>query len=173
MLGGMNNWAFNRFNTEGADNPLVYASQDPTVEDKSDLLFHRFVTPMRGFDYATFYGNEYLLFNAELRFPITKYIYKGPVTSNFLKNLQLIAFTDIGSAWSGPNPFFGDNEKEYIDKDFIIKYKTYNTPLLTGYGLGVRTNVFGYYMRFDIAWGAKNLIFQDKPALYWSFGYDF
>ena len=173
MLGGVSNWAFNRYNTEGADNPLTYTSQDPTTEDKSDLLFHRFVTPMRGFDYATFYGNEYLLFNAELRFPVTKYLYKGPITSNFLKNLQLIAFTDVGSAWSGPNPFFGNNEEEYIDKDFIIKYKTYNVPLLTGYGLGARTNLFGYYMRFDIAWGAKNLIFQGKPVLYWSFGYDF
>ena len=90
MLGGMDNWLFNQFSdrsTQAADNPLLA----PTLqtEGHADWFFNQFVTNMRGFDYNAMNGNNFVLLNAELRMPLIKYLYKGPIASNFLRNFQL------------------------------------------------------------------------------------
>lgn len=180
MLGGMDNWLFRSYEVSNKkDDPLLGLNQNnqiiATEEAQSNWLFNRFATNLRGFKYNSIYGNSFLLFNWELRVPIIRYFYKGPINSNFWRNLQLTAFTDMGTAWSGDGPFKQDNSlntKTISEGNFLIKVKTFNNPFLTGMGFGARTMVLGYYLKFDMAWGTQNGITND-PRYYFTFGYDF
>lgn len=180
MLGGMDNWLFRSYEVSNKkDDPLRGLNQNnqiiATDDAQTDWLFNRYATNLRGFKYNSIYGNSFLLFNWELRVPIIRYFYKGPINSNFWRNLQLTTFTDMGTAWTGDGPFKQENSlnTKTIDQgNFLIKVKTFNNPFLTGYGFGARTMVLGYYLKFDMAWGRQNGITND-PRYYFTFGFDF
>ena len=117
------------------------------------------------------------MLNIELRFPLAKYFHNGPVTSNFLRNLQLATFTDIGTTWSENGPFAIRYEYPISPvagsrNYFGAAVNTFKNPFLLGYGLGVRTTIFGYYAKCDAAWGMENKDIQ-KPIVYLTLGYDF
>jgi len=172
VLGGMDNWLFNNTNFSGTGNSL---NTQPN-QDNSDILFTDFVTPMRGFDYATFFGTETILFNAELRFPVIKYFYRGPISSNFFRNLQFIAFYDVGSAWTGKSPFSGDDNlnTEIIDRGSIFRaeIRNFRSPWLQSYGTGLRTVMLGFYMKFDLAWPIVDYEVQ-RIKFHATLGFDF
>lgn len=178
LLGGMDNWIFRKTEEQpNEDNPLHFTPTNSNNDQKADWLFMEYVTNMRGFKYNTLYGHSYLLFNAELRIPMVRYLYNGPISSSFFRNLQLTAFTDIGSAWTGENPFNQNNNfNTRIIRDeqagFTITVINYRNPFLTGYGFGLRTLVFNYYVKTDFAWGIKDYNPQ-TPMLYLTLGYDF
>jgi len=173
LLGGMDNWLFNKTNTTSAVGPLVVEPQ----QDNSHLLFLEYVTSLRGFDYNTFNGTNTMLFNAELRFPVVKYFHRGPISSNFLRNLLLIGFYDIGSAWSGKSPFATNNSvnTELISPEgspFQAVIKNFKNPWLSSYGFGLRTVLLGYYMKVDIAYPIIDYE-VNKPRVFVTLGYDF
>jgi len=180
MLGGMDNWLFRSYEVSNQkDDPLRGLNQNNQIissdEAQTDWLFNQYATNMRGFKYNDIYGSSYLLFNGELRIPIIRYIYKGPINSNFWRNLQLTTFTDVGTAWTGLGPFSSDNSlntKQINEGNFFIKVKSYENPFLVGYGFGARTIVLGYFLKFDMAWGRRNGLTND-PKYYFTFGYDF
>ncbi len=175
LLGGVNNWLFNRTDNAGLDaesgDPL-YFKQDV---NNSDVLFAEYVTDLRGFNYNTFNGSNVLLANAELRIPLIRYLSKEPISSNFLRNLQFIGFFDIGSSWTGPSAFARENN---INTDVVNggpfegKINNFKNPWLYSYGTGVRTSMLGYFVRFDVAWATEDYQ-QRKPRLSISIGYDF
>jgi Tol biopolymer transport system component len=172
LLGGMDNWLFNSTHIASSTDPLALT---PFV-DNSNLLFVEYVTNMRGFNYNYQNGTKYLLFNGELRWPIVKYFYRGVLNSNFLKNLQLVAFTDIGAAWTGK--LFGTDNSTNTTTigggsiPFTATVINYKSPFLVGYGAGVRTLFLGYYIKFDAAWGMIDQRVVSKK-LYLTFGFDF
>jgi hypothetical protein len=99
----------------------------------------------------------------------------GPIASNFFRNLQFTAFYDIGSSWSGKPPFNSDNSVSFDvvqQGPFEIKLKNYLNPWLYSYGLGVRTVVFSYYLKFDLAWPVENFE-VGKPRGHLTLGFDF
>ncbi|MBT32622.1 MAG: translocation protein TolB [Thalassobius sp.] len=169
LLGGVDNWLFNKFDTEVGE----------VVQENSDRMFINFATSMRGFKYNKLSGNNVILLNAELRFPLLKYFYKGTITSNFFRNLQLVGFTDVGSAWTGVSPFNRENalnteviESVNSEGGFIATVKNFKNPFLIGYGAGIRTMLLGYYTKFDVAWGIEDDSRQD-PMFYFTLGHDF
>lgn len=173
LLGGMDNWLFNKTNNTGVGDPLNHT----VGVDNSNILFVEYVTSLRGFDYNTFNGDNVLLFNAELRLPIIKYLYRGSIGSNFFRNFQLISFYDIGSAWTGPSPFATENSvnTEIIDpvgSPFKARIQNYKNPWLSSYGFGVRTVLLGYYVKFDIAYPIEDFVRKD-PKFLLTLGYDF
>ncbi len=174
LLGGMNNWLFNKTdNLQEPGSPLAFDYR----RDNSNILFTEFVTNMRGFNYNKFNGTNALLFNAELRFPVIKYFSSGPIASNFFRNLQLIGFYDIGSAWTGDTPWSQDNSRntEIIKRPgsaFQARIKNFNNPWISSYGTGLRTVLLGYYVKFDAAWPIEDYEVQ-KPKFYVTLGYDF
>ncbi|MDB5258613.1 MAG: repeat-containing protein [Chitinophagaceae bacterium] len=171
MLGGMDNWLFNSTDQTNSNSPLKVERQ----VDNSDVLFNRYVMNMRGFQYNTQFGERYLLFNAELRFPIAQYLYKGTIGSAFLRNLQLITFVDAGSAWNGSNPFGTDNSistQTINEPPFKAVVTNYRNPFLVSYGGGIRSLLIGYYMKLDVAWGIRDNLVQD-PMLHFTLGHDF
>lgn len=174
-LGGMANWIGNRSDPVPNTDPLFVDATQPG-KDLSDLLFVQYVGNLRGFNWNKLRGNSYILFNAELRLPLLKYFYKSAITSNFFRNLQLVAFTDIGAAWSGVSPFNRENSLntiEIVREPFAARVSNFKNPFLIGVGGGARTILLGsYYTKFDVAWGIENEQIQ-KPVFYFTLGYDF
>ncbi len=177
LLGGMSNWLFNSIRTDGHDsmgngNPLAQTGIN------QDLLFAEFATNLRGFDYATLFGNNVMLMNAELRVPVVRALTNGPIASNFFRNLQFIAFYDIGTSWSGKPPFSSQNSVSYKlitsgpNSVFRAQIKNYLNPWLYSYGVGVRTVVFSYYVKFDLAWPVEDYTVGD-PRAFITLGFDF
>jgi Tol biopolymer transport system component len=174
VLGGMDNW-FGSFegktNLEGSKNPLA-----PTGSAFNDnLMFVEFATSLRGFNYATLYGNNVAFANAELRVPLVRALSRGPITSNFFRNLQFTAFYDIGSSWNGPLPLTSNNsvrDREVVQSPFQITIKEYQNPWIYSYGAGLRTIIFGYYLKFDLAWPTENYVLK-SPKAYVTLGFDF
>jgi len=171
LLGGVDNWLFNSTNYSGTKNPLV---NSPTTYNEN-LLFAEFATSLRGFDYATQYGNSVAVLNAEFRIPLVRALSSGPITSNFFRNLQFTGFYDIGSSWTGAIPLGNANEgriREIVSGPFTIDIKEYLNPWLYSYGFGFRSMIFGYYLKCDLAWPVINYKVQDARAQV-SLGFDF
>lgn len=186
MLGGMDNWVFNKREDSSLDNdpsmtpetgvnsdsPLLFTN----TRDNSDILFTEFVN-LRGFNYNEMYGTDVLTFNAEVRVPIIKIFHRGSISSNFLRNLQFIGFYDIGSSWTGQSPFSDQNtintkNVTFGDAPFEATIKTSRNPWLSSYGFGIRTVLLGYYMRFDIAKPIEDYT-VGAAKRYLTLGYDF
>jgi hypothetical protein len=170
VLGGVDNWFGNSINYSGLKNPLLVNSGY-----NSNLLFAEFATSLRGFDYATLYGTSVAMANAEFRLPLVRALSGGPVTSNFFRNLQFTAFYDIGTSWTGDPPINSQNTLRTIEvkqAPFTIDLKEYLNPWLYSYGVGLRTMIFSYYLKFDLAWPVENYKVKD-PRLTVSMGFDF
>lgn len=177
-LGGMENWIGGK-KEQIASNPLLIPNtvQNEIPYDYRDVFFLDFAAPLRGFNQGKLTGNSYMLFNAELRLPLIRYLYRGNITSNFLRNLQLVAFTDIGTAWTGSGPFSQQNSlnTEIVGGGsipFRATVTNFKNPFLIGYGAGVRTMIFGYFVKFDYGWGLEDRTVS-KPIPYLTLGYDF
>ncbi|GAB3563627.1 hypothetical protein GCM10027578_07680 [Spirosoma luteolum] len=180
-LGGMDNWIGSpgAIKEQIAANPLLIPNQIPNQipYDYRNIFFTDFAAPLRGFRQGKLTGTSHMLFNAELRLPLVRYLYRGNVTSNFLRNLQLVAFTDIGTAWAGKGPFSQQNSlnTEVVGGPpipFRATVTNFKNPFLIGYGAGVRTVLFGYFAKFDYGWGLENKVVS-KPIAYLTLGYDF
>lgn len=162
-LGGVDNWLFSKF-----DNSVV-----PSYTQ--GYQFQTIATPMRGFFQNARNGNSFAVINNELRFPVVKYFSKKPIKSDFLENLMLVGFGDVGTAWTGTNPF--DKENSFnttivTGANYEIIIKNQKEPIAYGYGFGARSKLFGYYIRFDMAWGIDDYVIL-KPVKYISLSLDF
>ncbi len=162
-MGGVDNWLFTSFNDE-----------IPIPQDEA-FAYQTIATNMRGFDLNIRNGNSYVLMNTELRIPIFKYISKR-IRSPFFRNFQAVGFFDVGTAWSGEDPFSTDNplNTSVINNGDLVSVKVnyFRDPVVAGYGVGVRSVLFGYLVRVDYAWGIETRRVQD-PQLYISLGMDF
>jgi len=130
---------------------------------------------MRGFTQNIRNGNSFFVMNNELRWPIISYLANRPLNSEFLANLQLIGFADIGTAWTGPSPYSKKNayNTEIIyNNPLTIIIDKQRDPIVVGYGFGVRSKLLGYFIRADWAWGIDSNI-QLPKIFYLSLSLDF
>jgi hypothetical protein len=170
MLGGMDNWLFNISETRNQETPL---GLDGLAN--RDIFMSQFVAPLRGFALNKLSGNSHLLFNAELRIPVKSLL--SMESSSILNSLQLVGFTDVGTAWSGSSPFaksngFNTNIYGGNTNPFRATVTDYRNPFLVGYGIGARATVFGYFVKLDYAFGLENKEVK-SPITYLTLGYDF
>jgi hypothetical protein len=137
--------------------------------------FQAIATNMRGFTQNIRNGNNFALINSEVRWPFIRYFAGHPLKSNFLNSLQAVGFGDIGTAWSGLHPWAGENayDKETIVSGPItVVVDSNRDPIVGGFGAGLRAQVFGYFVRADLAWGIENRYIMPK-IFYLSFSLDF
>ena len=170
MLGGMENWLLNKQETRTQESPLGLANLA-----NRDVFMSQFVAPLRGFALNKLSGNSHLLSNVELRMPVKSLM--TIESSSILNSVQLVGFTDVGSAWSGSSPFaktngFNTNVYGGNTNPFQATVTDYRNPFLVGYGFGARATVFGYFVKFDYAFGIENKEVK-SPATYLTLGYDF
>jgi hypothetical protein len=162
-LGGVDNWMIPKFNNE------------INVSQRKNWAYQTLATNLRGFTQNIRNGNSFVVINSELRFPIFKFFAKKPIRSEFISNFQFIGFGDVGTAWTGWDPFSEENTKfKQTIQQGPIKITIINErdPIVGGIGLGARTKLLGYFIRADYAWGIENLAFQ-SGVFYISLGLDF
>jgi len=162
-MGGVDNWLFPRFNP---NTPVAF---------DQNYAFQTLATNMRGFDQNIRNGNSFFVYNTELRWPVFRYFYNRPIRSDFINNFQVVAFADVGTAWTGSSPWSADNQlfNTYIyRKPLFIKVEMIKDPLVGGFGFGARTRLFGYFLRADLAWGVEDGVIK-APIFYFSLSLDF
>jgi hypothetical protein len=161
FLGGVDNQISSNFNT------------NTTISTTDNYMFQSLVTNLRGYNQNGRNGDTYALMNAEIRIPITNTLMAYPSKLDFVRNLQGILFCDAGSAWNGLLPDAINDSKIFnasangVSTQFKIPW---NGGLAVGMGAGLRTTLWGYYMRLDAAWNSDG---GAKPVVYFSLGYDF
>ncbi len=162
-LGGVDNWFLPKF-----DNTT-------DISTTQNYAFQTLATNLRGFYQNARNGNSFAVINSELRLPIFNYILQRPSSSDFIENFQVIGFADVGTAWTGKSPFSDSRStstKVIPQPPIIISLYSQHNPLIAGYGWGVRTRIWGYFVRVDRAWGVQDGIIL-KPIWYLSLGFDF
>lgn len=163
-LGGVDGWISPNF------------EQGTPVSQDNNYAFQSLATNMRGFDQNVRNGNSYVVYNTELRVPLFAYLAHSSIKSEFVKNFQVIGFTDIGTAWEGLNPWNKNNPlfTDAIGRDPVtVTVEYFKNPIVFGYGFGLRSTLFGYFIRMDVAWGNDSGIKTESPKLYFSFSTDF
>jgi hypothetical protein len=152
-MGGVDNWINPSFNN---NINIVHPEQ---------YGFQTLATNMRGFKQNIRNGNNFLIYNSELRLPIIRYLVNHPLRSDFLNNFQVIGFADVGMAWYGANPLSNDNTQNvvtYVENDpatgqggtgVIVTVIDQKNPLVGGVGFGFRSRLLGYFVRLDFGWG--------------------
>jgi hypothetical protein len=162
-MGGVDNWLFPAFNT---NTPIDYSQH---------YAYQTLATNMRGFNQNIRNGNSFLVINSELRMPVFQYFSRTPISSTFLRTFQLVGFGDIGTAWTGSSPYSKENAlyTNYVDSGPMhISVEVQKEPIVGGFGLGVRSTVFGYFIRGDISWGVDDYKVT-RPVYYLSLSLDF
>ena len=167
LQGGVDNWI----------GPQNAANADQAPDPRYG--FQTLSTPLRGYKQYARVGNNMFLFNTEFRLPVITTFLKRPIQSTILKNLQVVAFCDMGDAWSGFLPDANATTSKYTFPTYaqpnsannvIVQFSIPNSGgLAVGYGGGLRTSILGYYIRLDVA-SNIDLI---KPIFYFSLGSDF
>ncbi len=163
VLGGVDNWI-----RPQTDNQLA----PPAGEN---FAFRGVGTNLRGFFQNARNGSNYVLINSELRVPVVTLISRSPISSDFLRSLTVVGFTDIGTAWSGTSPFRSDNPfnvTEFENGPVRVTVVTNKNPVVMGYGFGFRARLFGYFIRADRGWGLDDGQIL-RPVWYFSLSLDF
>ncbi|HPT22552.1 MAG TPA: hypothetical protein PLR88_11450, partial [Bacteroidales bacterium] len=168
-LGGVDNWMGYLFNTNSMfDNSIP-------VSPNVNYGFQALATNMRGFSQNVRNGNNFVLFNSEIRWPVIRYFAGHPLRSNFLNSVQVVGFGDIGTAWSGKSPWSGENgyDTETITNGPVsVTLDSNREPIVAGFGAGARAQLLGYFVRADWAWGIENKYILPR-IFYLSFSLDF
>ncbi len=155
----------NLFIMGGTENWLNYRYyQNIQVSSISDYFLSDMVMPLRGADLYEMVGSRAALFNAEFRFPLIQYLVaRFPLPIAF-QNIRGIAFLDAGSAW--------DNEDSWRFSSRKSDGSRYVRDIITGFGYGVRVNVYYFILKFDAAW-RTDFDLVSSPKYYFSVGLDF
>jgi hypothetical protein len=165
-LGGVDGWVGPKFNNR------IKPAADQTY------AFQSLAMNMRGFNQNVANGNNAVVLNSELRFPVFATLLNKPINNAFLRNFQLIQFIDLGTAWNGkfngierPSTIYTDDSNPNNPLSVRIKAGGIG-PFVGGYGFGARSTLLGYFMKLDCAWEMKG-VFRGKPILYFALGLDF
>jgi hypothetical protein len=160
-LGGVEGWLNPKFNNAVTPAP------------DQNYAFQSLALNLRGHNQNVANGNNNVVLNSEFRLPLFTTLLNRPINNAFLRNLQLIQFVDLGTAWNGrfskierPNIIYGLPPVE-------VKVKTGGLgPFVGGYGFGARSTLLGYFLRVDAGWPMGDF-FKGKPIWYFALGLDF
>jgi Tol biopolymer transport system component len=151
FIGGADNW----INREFENYNIPYGTID-------EFAFSVAGTPLRGYNYDRMAGSKYAILNAELRFPVFRYLILGLPPIGF-KDIMGNFFFDAGTAWS-------DNRSLRFFEE--VNGSTVTRDLLMGMGYGFRAVFLGLPLGLDIAY-SYNLKKFSAPKYYFTLGLDF
>ncbi|HAQ72328.1 MAG TPA: hypothetical protein DCR48_15245 [Flavobacteriales bacterium] len=145
------------------------------ISQTQGYRFQTIATNMRGFIQNARNGNNFVVLNSELRWPIIRYFTNKPIKSEFLSSFQVIGFGDLGTAWTGVSPYSEENTFNKItvtNSSITVIYENQTDPFIGSLGWGMRAKIWGYFVRFDYAYGIENGLFLE-PVTHLSLGLDF
>ena len=147
-----------------------------SIADDQNFFWQTIATPIRGFLQNARNGNSFAVINSELRLPVFKYLLNKPIRSDFISNFQITGCMDVGTAWTGKSPFSNDNafNTNIIERHPLkITTKNQQGPIIGGTGFGIRSRLWGYFIRLDFAWGIEDVEIAEKSVTHFSIGLDF
>jgi hypothetical protein len=159
-LGSVDNWI-------NFSSTPTFNSDVPVARDQN-YAYQALASNLRGFSQNIRNGNSFAVLNSEIRWPVFSYLFNRPIKNEFLSSFQLVAFGDIGSAWTGTSPYQGDNSyniQTISQKPVTVIIKRQQEPLVGGYGWGMRGKILGYFVRVDWAWGVDDR--EIKPRVFY------
>jgi hypothetical protein len=159
-LGSVDNWI--NFSSNPTFNPGVPVAQD------QNYAYQALASNLRGFSQNIRNGNSFAVFNSELRWPVFSYLLNRPIKNEFINSFQLVAFGDIGTAWTGKSPYANDNAfniQTITQNPITVTIQREQEPLVGGYGWGMRGKLLGYFVRADWAWGVDDG--EIKPRIFY------
>ena len=162
-MGGVENWFDPKFSTE------------TPVDRNAGYAFQTLAVNVRGFPQNIRNGNSYALANTEIRFPVFSYFITAPIRSELVRNFQLVAFADAGTAWQGISPYDENNPFNTLNitqGPVTVHVNYFREPVVIGYGGGARTTILGYFLRMDCAQGIDSGA-RKKVMWMFSMGTDF
>lgn len=173
-MGGVDNWSNFMPGRVATFNTSV------DIDYAKNYSFQAIATNLRGFNQNIRNGNNFAVLNTELRWPVFRYFANHPLSSAFLNDFQIVGFADVGSAWTGLHPFTKLNawNTETIPNNpvpgtpVVVTIDSNRDPIVAGYGFGLRSQLFGYFIRVDWAWGIENMQVQPR-IFYLSLSLDF
>ncbi len=179
FLGGVDGWMMFGPNTkpsDGSDRYFITAENNKPALDQN-YAFQSLAVNMRGYKQNIANGSNALVINSEFRLPVFSTLFKRTINNAFLRNFQVVQFTDLGTAWNGQYnklsrptiSFGGQNANSPVQ---VTKKAGGVGPFAGGYGFGVRSTMLGYFLKLDAAW-TMNGFFKGKPQLYFAMGLDF
>lgn len=150
----------------GVDNAIIgNGNHGTTIDPNINYAYQANITPLRGFTNNARNGTNAMVLNAEFRMPVWSTLFKSPATTDFLRHLQIVGFTDIGAAWVGPHPYSEENtfNTTVVENNPItVTVDNNHEPILYDWGLGLRSRILGYWMSADFAWGVDNGLILDR-----------
>ena len=167
-LGGVDNWFIG--------NKAEKFDRGTPINTNNNYAFQTLATPLRGFLQNARNGNSYAVLNSELRIPVFAVMKRAPIRRAIIRNFMIVGFLDAGTAWEGVSPFSDNNPlftETYRNAVSTVRIKRFKTPIVMGFGGGLRTSLLGYYMKLDLAWGYDTGEVTKRPVVYFTFGYDF
>ncbi|MFK7756332.1 MAG: hypothetical protein AB8B53_05305 [Flavobacteriales bacterium] len=159
----------------GLDNELIPQQGDATISNNQNYYYLSQNAPMRGFFQNSRNGTSLAVINSELRWPLFEFFSKKPLNSEFTKTLQFTLFSDVGSAWTGPQPYSDENDFNQISQEanpVSVSINNNREPIIWSYGLGMRAKILGYFVRADYGWGVDDGEIQ-SGVLHLSLNLDF
>ena len=160
----------------GVDNTIIQSpNPGATPNNINEYAFQTLATNLRGYKQQAFNGSSYAIINEEVRLPIYNTFFNRPLKSAFLRNFQLVGFVDLGVAWRGILPLDKNVNPNYTDTNangtVIAQFTNRQDIMGLGYGVGARTKLFGYFIRFDLGWNIDQA--DRKPQYHLSLAKDF
>jgi hypothetical protein len=160
-LGGVDGWIDPKFNSANRPDP------------DASYAFQSLALNMRGFEQNVANGNNAVVLNSEFRLPVFTTFINRPINNAFIRNLQLVQFFDLGTAWNGQFKGIQRPNVTYGNPPVQVNIKTGGIgPFVGGYGFGARSTLLGYFLRVDAAWPMGGF-FEGKPIWYFAMGLDF
>lgn len=170
-LGGTDGWLILGSNIKNG-RQRYFDNNNPPDPDP-DYAFQTLAVNMRGFIQNVANGNNAFVINSEIRVPVISTFFDKVINNPFLRDLQVIQFVDLGTAWNGTYKGMRRPQVVYGADPVQVKIKAPGIgPFAGGYGFGARSSLFGYFVRFDIAW-PMNTVFGGRAMKYVSLGLDF
>jgi hypothetical protein len=173
-LGGVDGWLKLRENIKENGETRYFENGNPPDPDAL-YAYQALAVNMRGFKQNIANGNNAVVINSEVRAPVFSTFFNKPINNAFLRNLQLVQFIDLGTAWNGAYDQFKRPSITYsqANNPVVVKVKAGGIgPFAGGYGFGVRSTLLGYFVRYDVAWQMDG-VFRGKPQTYIALGLDF
>ncbi|PCJ80724.1 MAG: hypothetical protein COA49_07810 [Bacteroidetes bacterium] len=160
----------------GTDNSLSLGNNYGTpIDTKQSYAYQANITPMRGFANNARNGSNAAICNVELRIPLWSTLFSEPSKTDFIRNLQMVGFADVGSAWTGLNPYSDDNtfnSTVYENNPITVTINNNKEPIIYDFGFGFRSRMFGYWVNANWGWGVDdNIILPSRFSL--SLNFDF
>lgn len=161
-MGGVDNWMFRGKN--GYNGTIG-------VDPNQNFAYQTLATPMRGFAQNQRNGSRFFVYNMELRLPVCVLAAKYKIRSDVWRTFQVVSFFDLGTAWTGASPLSDENyfnQQLIVNKPAVIVLNKTREPVIAATGVGVRSKIFGYFVRLDLGWGIEDFQFAKRPRLFFT-----